>query len=152
MAPSGSDQSQSRPDNERLEIIRPDDFHVHFRDEALMRAVIPATSRDFARALVMPNLVPPVVTTAQAIAYRERILSAAAGSDFEPLMTLYLTDSSDPADVRYAIEQNVIRAVKLYPAGATTNSDSGVTDIKHVLPVLEAVSYTHLTLPTNREV
>jgi len=152
MALSGSDQLQSRSDIEQLEIIRPDDFHVHFRDEALMRAVLPATSRDFARALVMPNLVPPVVTTAQAIAYRERILSAAAGSDFEPLMTLYLTDSSDPADVRLAIEQNVIQAVKLYPAGATTNSDSGVTSIKHVIPVLEVLAELGVPMCVHGEV
>ena len=152
MASSANDKSKSRPDVNRLEITRPDDFHVHFRDEALMRAVIPATARDFARALVMPNLVPPVVTTAQAIAYRDRILRAAAGSDFEPLMTLYLTDSSDPADVRHAIEQNVIQAVKLYPAGATTNSDSGVTAIKHVIPVLEVLAELDVPMCVHGEV
>ena len=106
-----------------LTIRRPDDWHLHLRDGAMLRAVLPETSRDFARAIIMPNLVPPVVTSADAIAYRDRINAALPkGADFKPLMTLYLTEDTDPADVRAAAQSGLITAIKLYPAGATTNS------------------------------
>lgn len=124
-----------------LTLIRPDDWHLHLRDGAMLKAVAPETARDFARAIIMPNLVPPVVTGSDAAAYRDRILSALPkDSAFQPLMTLYLTENTDPADVARAHQDGVITAVKLYPAGATTNSASGVTDIAHVMPVLERMA------------
>ena len=113
-----------------LTLTRPDDWHLHLRDGVALAAVLPDTARQFARAIVMPNLKPPVTTTALAGAYRERILAARpAGSDFEPLMTLYLTDATPPAEIAAAKAGGFVQGVKLYPAGATTNSDSGVTDI-----------------------
>ena len=106
-----------------LTIRRPDDWHLHLRDGDMLKAVAPETARDFARAIIMPNLVPPVVTAADATAYRDRIVAALpAGSDFQPLMTLYLTEGTDPADLAAAHESGLITAVKLYPAGATTNN------------------------------
>jgi dihydroorotase len=136
---------------QKLVIRRPDDWHLHLRDGAMMRAVLPETTRHFARAIVMPNLVPPVVTGADAAAYRDRILAALPeDADFTPLMTLYLTDTTDPADVAKA--QGLIHAVKLYPAGATTNAHSGVTDITHVLPVLEKMAEIGLPLCLHGEV
>ena len=112
----------------------PDDWHVHLRDGAVMKAVLPDTAAHFGRALVMPNLVPPVVTMQDAIDYRERITDCMpAGTAFKPLMTLYLTETSNPDDVASAYEAGVITAVKLYPAGATTNSDSGVRDVANCL-------------------
>src|SRR6056297_1953106 len=114
---------------ERLTIRRPDDWHLHLRDGAVLAAVAPESARHFARAIVMPNLVPPVVTGADARAYRDRIMAARpAGADFTPLMTLYLTEATDPADVARAHGEGLITAGKLYPAGATTNSASGVRD------------------------
>ncbi len=119
---------------DRLEIRRPDDWHVHFREGAVLRAVVPFTARQFARAIVMPNLVPPVTDGARARAYRDEIMAALPpGSDFEPLMTCYLTDGLDPA----VMEDEVFTAAKLYPAHATTNSAHGVTDIAALRPVLE---------------
>lgn len=120
----------------------------------MLEAVLPASARHFARALIMPNLVPPVVTGADAKAYRERIEAALQGSDddFQPLMTLYLTDTTDPADVVAAAAEGIILAVKLYPAGATTNSDSGVTDIERVMPVLEAMARHGIPLCVHGEV
>ena len=113
-----------------LTITRPDDWHLHLRDGAAMASVLPHSARQFARAIVMPNLKPPVTTTAMAQAYRERILAALpAGMRFEPLMTLYLTDNTDPDEIRRAADSGFVHAVKLYPAGATTNSDAGVTDL-----------------------
>ena len=110
-----------------LTIPRPDDWHLHLRDGAMLRAVLPETARHFARALVMPNLVPPVVTAAQAADYRDRILAAKPlNSKFRPLMTLYLTEETQVRDLRAAAEIGLVTAVKLYPAGATTNSASGV--------------------------
>ncbi|MEL7080210.1 MAG: amidohydrolase family protein, partial [Pseudomonadota bacterium] len=121
-----------------LTIRRPDDWHLHLRDGAMLRAVLPESARHFARAIVMPNLVPPVVTAADAAAYRERILAALPdGMTFEPLMTLYLTEETDPDDVAAAHASGLVKAVKLYPAGATTNSASGVKDFDKVRPVLE---------------
>ncbi len=135
-----------------LTIRRPDDWHLHLRDGAMMAGVLPC-SRDFARAIVMPNLVPPVATARDAAAYRERILAALpAGQDFTPLMTLYLTESTDPDDVAAAAADGLISAVKLYPAGATTNSASGVRDIERVMPVLERMAEIGLPLCVHGEV
>jgi dihydroorotase len=136
-----------------LTIRRPDDWHLHLRDGAMLRAVLPETARHFARAIVMPNLVPPVVTGADAAAYRERILAALpAGMDFAPLMTLYLTEATDPDDVAAAAATGLVTAVKLYPAGATTNSASGVRDFDKVRPVLEKMAEIGLPLCVHGEV
>ncbi len=136
-----------------LTITRPDDWHLHLRDGAVLRAVLPETARDFARAIIMPNLVPPVVTGAEAASYRDRILSALPeGMSFEPLMTLYLTEETDPADVALAAESGLVKAVKLYPAGATTNSASGVRDFDRVRPVLEKMAEIGLPLCVHGEV
>ena len=135
-----------------LTIRRPDDWHLHLRDGAMMAGVLPA-SRDFARAIIMPNLVPPVVTAADARAYRDRILTALPeGQTFEPLMTLYLTETTDPDDMAAAAEAGLVRAVKLYPAGATTNSDSGVGDFDRVMPILERMADIGLPLCLHGEV
>jgi dihydroorotase len=135
-----------------LTFTRPDDWHLHVRDGAALQSVVPHTARQFGRAIVMPNLRPPVTTAAQAVAYRERILAAVpAGVDFEPLMTLYLTDRLPPEEIRRAKEAGVV-AVKLYPAGATTNSDAGVTDIKLTYPTLEAMQREGLKLLVHGEV
>ncbi|MBT8413125.1 MAG: dihydroorotase, partial [Boseongicola sp.] len=121
-----------------LTLPRPDDWHLHLRDGAMMEGVLPWTARHFARAIVMPNLVPPVVTGAQAAAYRDRILAALPeGATFDPLMTLYLTEATDPDDVSAAYKSGLVKAVKLYPAGATTNSASGVSNFDNVRSVLE---------------
>jgi len=136
-----------------LTIRRPDDWHLHLRDGAMLRAVLPETSRDFARAIIMPNLVPPVVTSADAVAYRDRIMDALPqGADFKPLMTLYLTEDTDPADVRAAAQSGLITAIKLYPAGATTNSASGVSNFDKVRPVLETMAEIGLPLCFHGEV
>jgi dihydroorotase len=135
-----------------LTITRPDDWHLHLRDGAAMAAVLPATACQFARAIVMPNLKPPVVTAAQAVAYRDRIVKALPqGSDFTPLMTLYLTDNLVPAEIARAKAAGVA-AVKLYPAGATTNSDAGVTDMRHVAATLQAMQREGLLLLVHGEV
>jgi dihydroorotase len=124
----------------RLIITRPDDWHLHLRDGAHMRSVLADTARRFARAIVMPNLRPPVTTTAAALDYRERIRQALpVGARFEPLMTLYLTDDTRPEEIARARESGAVYAVKYYPAGATTHSDSGVTDLARCYPVLEAM-------------
>lgn len=136
-----------------LTMPRPDDWHLHLRDGAMLRAVLPETTRHFARALVMPNLVPPVVTGAQASAYRDRILAVMpAGADFTPLMTLYLTEATDPDDVARAHAEGLIAAVKLYPAGATTNSHSGVANFDAVRPVLDRMADIGLPLCVHGEV
>ncbi len=138
---------------DRLTLTRPDDWHLHLRDGAMLAAVLPDTARRFGRAIVMPNLKPPVRTVADANAYRERILAALpAGMAFEPLMTLYLTDNTDPAEIAKAKASGGVRAVKYYPAGATTNSDSGVTDIRKVDAVLEAMQEAGLPLLLHGEV
>ncbi|MCX7646422.1 MAG: dihydroorotase [Rhodobacteraceae bacterium] len=137
---------------ERLTIRRPDDMHLHLRDGEMLRAVLPESARHFARAIVMPNLVPPVVTGAQAAAYRARIRAALpAGADFTPLMTLYLTEATDPADVARAAAEGIVTAVKLYPAGATTNSASGVRDFDRVRGVLERMAEIGLPLCVHGE-
>ena len=136
-----------------LTLARPDDWHLHLRDGAMLRAVLPWTARDFARAIIMPNLVPPVVTGAQAAAYRDRILAALPdGAAFEPLMTLYLTEDTDPEDVAAAHASGLVKAVKLYPAGATTNSASGVTNFDTVRPTLERMAEIGLPLCVHGEV
>jgi dihydroorotase len=138
---------------ERLTIRRPDDFHLHLRDGAMLKGVLPETARHFARAIIMPNLVPPVVTGAEAAAYRERILAALpSGADFTPLMTLYLTEETDPEDVARAKAEGIVSAVKLYPAGATTNSASGVRDFDKVRGVLEKMAEIGLPLCVHGEV
>jgi len=131
----------------------PDDWHLHLRDGTAMAAVVPHTARQFARAIVMPNLKPPVTTTAEAQAYRARILSALpAGLAFEPLMTLYLTDNTPADEVRRAKASGIVHGVKLYPAGATTNSDSGVTDVRKTRAALEAMQAVGLPLLVHGEV
>jgi dihydroorotase len=137
----------------RLTITRPDDWHLHLRDGATMASVLPHTARQFARAIVMPNLKPPITTTAQALAYRERILAALPqGMRFEPLMTLYLTDNTPPEEIRKAKESGLVHAVKLYPAGATTNSDAGVTDLGKCRRTLEAMQDVGMPLLVHGEV
>lgn len=136
-----------------LTLRKPDDWHVHLRDGAVMQAVLPDTTRHFARALIMPNLIPPVVTHADAIAYRNRITACLpAGADFTPLMTLYLTETTHADDVEQAYKAGVITAVKLYPAGATTNSDSGVRGVSKVASVLERMATIGLPLCVHGEV
>jgi dihydroorotase len=137
---------------ESITITRPDDWHVHVRDGAALATVVPHTAAQFARAIIMPNLKPPVTTTAQALAYRERILAAVPrGIAFEPLMTLYLTDNLPPEEIRRAKQAGIV-AVKLYPAGATTNSDAGVTDIRKTYRTLEAMQREGLLLLVHGEV
>ena len=134
-----------------LTITRPDDWHLHLRDDAAMRDVLPDTARRFARAIVMPNLRPPVTTVAQANSYRERILAALpAGMSFEPLMTLYLTDNTLPTEIAKAKASGFIHGVKLYPAGATTNSDSGVSDLAKCDATLAAMEKHGLPLQIGR--
>jgi len=136
-----------------LRLRRPDDWHLHLRDGAALRAVLPFTSARFARAIVMPNLAPPVTTTAQALAYRERILAALpAGASFQPLMTLYLTDHTSAAEIERAHASGAIFGCKLYPAGATTHSADGVTDIARLEPALAAMTALDLPLLVHGEV
>jgi dihydroorotase len=136
-----------------LKLTRPDDWHLHLRDDALMQSVLSDTARQFGRAIVMPNLRPPVTTTAQAIAYRERIISAIpAGMQFEPLMTLYLTDITSADEIKKAKASGVVHAVKLYPAGATTNSDAGVTDLRKTYAALEEMQRCGIPLLVHGEV
>ena len=138
---------------ESLTIRRPDDWHLHFRDGSTMRAVVPHTARQFARAIVMPNLAPPVTTSALAAAYRERIMEAVPeGVEFTPLMTAYLTDETDADDIAAGFADGVLTAVKLYPAGATTNSAHGVTDIAKVQGVLERMAAIGMPLCVHGEV
>ena len=136
-----------------LTIRRPDDWHLHLRDGAMLEGITPESARDFGRAIIMPNLVPPVVTAADALAYKERIEKAVPpGTDFAPLMTLYLTENTDPADVIAAHKSGLVTAVKLYPAGATTNSASGVTNFDNVRAVLEAMAEAGMPLCVHGEV
>ena len=138
---------------ESLTIRRPDDWHLHFRDGDTMRAVVPHTARQFARAIVMPNLSPPVTTAALAEAYRERIQAAVPeGANFMPLMTAYLTDETDPDDLAAGFADGVLTAAKLYPAGATTNSAHGVTDIGKIERVLERMAAIGMPLCVHGEV
>ena len=136
---------------DRITIRRPDDWHVHLRDGDMLRAVAPYTARQFARAIVMPNLVPPVTTPEEAAAYRERIIEA-TGPNFTPLMTCYLTDETKPDEVERGHEESVWIAAKLYPAGATTNSASGVTDIPNIYPTLARMEKIGMVLCVHGEV
>ncbi len=136
-----------------LTLTRPDDGHLHVRDDEALRTVVPHSARQFARAVIMPNLRPPVTTTAQALAYRARILEAVPdGLDFQPLMTLYLTDQTPPDEIRRAVASGQIVAGKLYPAGATTHSEAGVTDIRRIYPTLEAMQSCGMRLLVHGEV
>src|SRR6056297_4098259 len=136
-----------------LTLRRPDDWHLHLRDGAMLKAVLPESARHFARAIIMPNLVPPVVTMADAAAYRDRIMAALPdGADFTPLMTLYLTEDTDPDDLAAAHAAGLVTAVKLYPAGATTNSASGVQDFDKVRATLERMAEIGCPLCVHGEV
>ena len=135
-----------------LTLIRPDDWHIHFRDGAAMQSVLPDTARVFGRAIAMPNLRPPVVNVADAAAYRERLLAAASGTAFEPLMTLYLTDNTTPEEIRRARASGFVHAVKYYPAGATTNSDSGVTELAKAYKAIAAMEEVGMPLLLHGEV
>ena len=142
----------NRPMTQQIRITRPDDWHVHFRDGDALKAVVPHTAAQFSRAIVMPNLKPPVTTAAQAASYRERIRAAVPkGLSFDPLMTLYLTDNLPADEIRRAKDAGVV-AVKLYPAGATTNSDAGVTDIRKTYTTLEAMQREGILLLVHGEV
>ncbi|MFQ5644187.1 MAG: dihydroorotase [Thiogranum sp.] len=137
----------------KITIRRPDDWHLHVRDGAALQSVVPHTAQRFGRAIIMPNLRPPVTSTSEALLYRERILAAVPpGNTFEPLMTLYLTDNTGSAEIRKAKASGFIHAVKYYPAGATTNSDSGVTDIRNVFPTLETLQEVGMPLLVHGEV
>ncbi|MGC8121216.1 dihydroorotase [Marinobacter sp. VGCF2001] len=135
----------------QITMTRPDDWHLHVRDGDILNDVVPATAASFGRAIIMPNLVPPVSDANAALAYRDRILAAAGESAFQPLMTLYLTESTTPETIREARTAGVV-AAKLYPAGATTNSASGVTDIRNIYPVLEAMAECGMLLLVHGEV
>ncbi len=136
---------------DQLTIVRPDDWHLHVRDGDILNDVVPATAACFGRAIIMPNLVPPITDAAQAAAYRDRILAAAKGTHFRPLMTLYLTESTTREDILEARAQGVV-AAKLYPAGATTNSASGVKDIRNIYPVLDTMAVCGMLLLVHGEV
>ena len=137
----------------QLTITQPDDWHLHLRDDAALNRTVPDTARYFGRAIIMPNLRPPVTTTALALRYRERILAARPeGNSFEPLMTLYLTDKTSADEIQRAHDCGLVHAVKLYPAGATTNSDAGVTDLKHCAKALEAMQRLQMPLLVHGEV
>jgi dihydroorotase len=139
--------------SDRLTLLRPDDWHIHLRDGAVLPHTVADVAHQFARAIIMPNLVPPVRNAAEAGAYRQRILDARpSGSDFEPLMVLYLTDATQPQEIREAKACGFVYAAKLYPAGATTNSDSGVTRLENIFPVLEAMAEVGLPLLVHGEV
>ena len=136
-----------------IEIIKPDDWHVHFRDGDIMKAVVPETTKHFGRAIVMPNLIPPVVNEKQANQYRKRIKKAVPKTDnFEPLMTIYLTENTDKYALKESFNNGTVFAAKLYPAGATTNSDSGVKDIKKIMGVFETMETIGMPLLIHGEV
>ena len=152
-------QGTSHPPSDQLSLRRPDDWHVHLRDGALLQAVVAHTARQFARAIVMPNLRPPITTAAMAAAYRQRILTAlreragaAAADAFTPLMTAYLTESIDPDELERGHREGIFTAAKLYPAGATTNSDAGVRDLAHIPAVLERMERIGMPLLIHGEV
>ena len=139
--------------NATLTLRRPDDWHLHLRDGAALAATLPHTAARFARAIVMPNLTPPVTDTAQASAYRQRILDALPrGASFEPLMTLYLTDNTPPSEIAKAKASRLVYGCKLYPAGATTNSASGVTDLRHIAAVLAEMATQDMVLQVHGEI
>ena len=137
----------------QLEIIKPDDWHVHFRDGEILKAVVPETTRHFARSIIMPNLIPPILNEKDAIKYKKRIKQAIPKFDnFEPLMTIYLTEKTDKKELEESYKNGSVFAVKLYPAGATTNSESGVKNIKKVMPVLEKMAEIGMPLLIHGEV
>jgi len=138
---------------EEIEIIKPDDWHVHFRDNEILKAVVPETTRHFARSIVMPNLIPPILNAKQAVEYKKRIEKAIPSTDnFEPLMTIYLTEETNKYELKDGYNNGAVFAVKLYPAGATTNSESGVKDIKKIMPVLEMMAEIGMPLLIHGEV
>ena len=138
---------------DQIEIIKPDDWHVHFRDNEILEAVVPETTNHFARSIVMPNLIPPILNAKQAIDYKKRIEKAIPQKDsFEPFMTIYLTEKTNKNELKNAYENGAVFAVKLYPAGATTNSDSGVKDLKKVMPILEIMTEIGMPLLIHGEV
>ncbi len=138
---------------EEIEIIKPDDWHVHFRDNNILKAVVPETTRHFARAIVMPNLTPPILNGKQAIKYKKRIIKNIPKShNFEPLMTIYLTENTNKFELSESYQEGLVFAAKLYPAGATTNSESGVKDIKKIMPILETMSKVGMPLLIHGEV
>ena len=138
---------------DQISLILPDDWHLHLRDDRALETSVPAAARGFGRGIIMPNLTPPVTTVAQAAAYKERILAQRPeGSDWEPLMVLYLTDNTDPAEIRAAKDCGFIQGCKYYPAGATTNSDSGVTDLDNISAVLETMQEVGMILQLHGEV
>ncbi len=144
--------ADNRRMTQEITITRPDDWHLHVRDGAALNTVVPHTAAEFGRAIIMPNLKPPVTTAAQALEYKQRILAAVPqGMSFEPLMTLYLTDNLAPDEIKRAKDAGVV-ACKLYPAGATTNSDAGVTDLRKIYPVLEAMQREGVLLLVHGEV
>jgi len=148
-----TEQTLSSPAVNRLTLRRPDDWHVHLRDGAMLGSVVNYTARQFARAIVMPNLKSPITTIAAAKAYRDRIIAALEpGMDFQPLMTCYLTDTIEPGEIEHGFSQGVFTACKLYPAHATTNSDHGVTDIRMIYPVLEVMQRIGMPLLVHGEV
>jgi dihydroorotase len=152
MTPATASHVPAAPANTTLRITRPDDWHLHVRDGEALHTVVPHTAAQFGRAIIMPNLRPPVTTAAQAVAYRQRIQAAVpAGVQFEPLMTLYLTDQLAPDEIKRAKDAGVV-AVKLYPAGATTNSDAGVTELCKTFKTLEAMQREGLLLLVHGEV
>ncbi|WP_415896579.1 dihydroorotase [Neptuniibacter sp. QD72_48] len=135
-----------------LTITRPDDWHIHLRDGVQLKDTVRDVSRYMGRAIIMPNLVPPVTNTEEALSYRQRIMDQQPQGNFDPLMVLYLTDNTDPADIKKAKDTGKVYAAKLYPAGATTNSDSGVTSVKNIYPVLEAMQEAGMLLLIHGEV
>ena len=138
---------------EEIEIIKPDDWHVHFRDNEILKAVVPETTRHFARSIVMPNLIPPILNAEQVTEYKKRIEKAIPPTDgFEPLMTIYLTEETNENELKDAYNSGAVFAVKLYPAGATTNSDSGVKDITKIMPILEMMAEIGMPLLIHGEV
>jgi dihydroorotase len=151
--PVAEKPAEQKSAGKSLTIRQPDDWHLHLRDGEMLKAILPATAYHFGRAIIMPNLVPPVVTARDAAAYRERILDAAPrNAGFTPLMTAYLTETTDPEDIAKGFEEKVLTAVKLYPAGATTNSESGVRDIEAVMPVFEKMAEIGMPLLVHGEV
>ena len=138
---------------EQIEIIKPDDWHVHFRDDEILKAVVPETTRHFARSIVMPNLIPPILNGKDALQYKKRIEETIPkGENFKPFMTVYLTENTDKKELKESYKNGSVFAVKLYPAGATTNSDSGVKDLRKVMPVLETMEETGIPLLIHGEV
>ena len=138
---------------EQIEIIKPDDWHVHFRDGEILKGVVPETTRHFARSIIMPNLVPPILNGKDALQYKKRIERAIPKSNqFTPFMTLYLTENTNKNDLKASYKNGLVFAVKLYPAGATTNSDSGVKDLKKVMPLLELMAEVGIPLLIHGEV